>query len=214
MNSEAPIVELIGIHKTYGHPVLAGVDLECRRGEVTWIKGASGSGKSTLLNVLGLLSTADSGVYHLNGVAINGASIPTLTRLRQRTVSTIFQRGNLFDHLTVAENIRLGIDRANTADVNTVLSDVSLADRATDRAGLMSGGEQQRIAVARALIRTSPLILADEPTSSLDETNARAILSLLRLAAEAGAAVVVASHDGRTGDIADVAFELERGTLR
>jgi ABC-type lipoprotein export system ATPase subunit len=127
--------------------------------------------------------------------------------------STIFQSGNLFAHLTALENVLVGMPRGSGRPARAALGAAGLAVLADRRAGTMSGGEQQRVSIARALARDSAVILADEPTSSLDDHNATRVLSLLRQASETGATVVIASHDARAASIASRRLELQNGLV-
>lgn len=162
-------------------------------GEVALVQGPSGSGKTSLLNVLGLLAKPTSGQYLLDGEDVVQAADRRRQALRGKAVTSIFQQGNLLPHLTVLENVVLGGAPLDTA--REVIRRVGL-ERSTDqKAGLLSGGEQQRTAVARALARESLVVLADEPVASLDPANAASVIALLLECAAGGAAVVIASHD-------------------
>ncbi|HEV7146719.1 MAG TPA: ATP-binding cassette domain-containing protein [Pedococcus sp.] len=193
--------------------VLQGVSFQVERGDVTWISSPSGGGKSTLLNVLGLLSQCDGGSYRLEGLDLTRLPARRRTELRRTMFSTIFQSGNLFAHLTALENVLMGMPRGGGRRARAALRAANLAELANRRAGTMSGGEQQRVSIARALARDSPVILADEPTSSLDDQNATGVLSLLRQASETGATVVIASHDARAASIATRRLELQNGIV-
>ncbi|HEV7172504.1 ABC transporter ATP-binding protein [Pedococcus sp.] len=194
--------------------VLKGVTFEVDRGEIAWISGPSGCGKTTLLNVLGLLATADSGSYRLSDAELLALSSRRRTELRRTVFSTVFQTGNLFAHLTALENVLVGMPPGTVRRAREALRGAHLGSLANRRAGAMSGGEQQRVSIARALARQSEVILADEPTSSLDEQNAMSVLSMLREASKAGATVLIASHDARAASIATRRLELVDGVVR
>jgi ABC-type lipoprotein export system ATPase subunit len=194
--------------------VLKGVSFQVERGDIAWISSPSGGGKSTLLNILGLLSQCAGGTYRLDGEDLTGLSIGRRTELRRNVFSTIFQSGNLFPHLTAFENVLVGMPRGGGRRARAALRAANLAELTNRRAGTMSGGEQQRVSIARALARDSAVILADEPTSSLDDHNATGVLSLLRQASETGATVVIASHDARAASIATRRLELQSGLVR
>jgi ABC-type lipoprotein export system ATPase subunit len=211
-------LELDGVTKSFigrdgRNQVLKGVSFEVERGDIAWISSPSGGGKSTLLNVLGLLSQGDGGNYRLDGLNLTGLPSHRRTELRRTMFSTIFQSGNLFAHLTALENVLVGMPCGSGRPARAALRAAGLAELADRRAGTMSGGEQQRVSIARALARDSAVILADEPTSSLDDHNATRVLSLLRQASETGATVVIASHDARAASIASRRLELQNGLV-
>lgn len=222
-NQSGPIIALSGIVKGFETregqvEVLKGVSLSVDPGEVLLISSPSGGGKSTLLNILGILALADTGTYELDGQDVTRLSAAERTRLRASTLSMIFQRGNLFPHLTAVENVQVGlIDQARDAHdhlARAALRDADVHGIADRRAGLLSGGEQQRVAVARAMARGSRIILADEPTASLDDENAEKVLGLLLQAASDGVSVVIASHDSRVLPHVSRSESLVNGVLR
>ncbi len=179
--------------------VLAGVDLRVDRGEVVAILGPSGSGKSTLMHVLAGLDRADAGEVWWSDLAVHEHRPQDLARRRARALGLVFQNHYLLDDLSLRENVALpgrilGIDLEARADA--LLDRVGLATRAHATPGKVSGGERQRAAVARALALEPPLLLADEPTGSLDRANAERVFRLLLgLAEERGTAVVLVTHD-------------------
>jgi ABC-type lipoprotein export system ATPase subunit len=196
------VLELVSVRKSYStdgvvRNVLDDVSFTLQAGELAWISGPSGGGKTTLLNILGLLSAPDSGQYRLDGRELSHLSHRDQTSLRATVVSTIFQRGNLFGHLTALENVRLALPRDNVRRARLALRSTNLDGLDDRRASTLSGGEQQRVSIARAMARGSRVILADEPTSSLDDQNAQTVLEMLQSAARAGSFVVIASHDSR-----------------
>ena len=194
-----PVVALHGVRKTYRlgtHviPALQGVDLSVARGELLALTGPSGSGKSTILNLCGLIDTADSGEIELNGQRINGLSEEQLTLLRRDAMGFVFQSFNLVPVMTVAENVDYplflaGVPAAERRErVAAQLAAVGLADHA----------QRQRVAIARALVKRPKLVIADEPTASLDSHTADQVLDLMRERGHAeGAAFVIATHDSR-----------------
>lgn len=205
-----------GITKTYpglSAPVLTGVDFTCEPGTLTWIAGESGSGKSSLLNVLGLLTDPDSGSMTIDGTEYLSAPESRRRSARRDLISTIFQHGNLFGHLTVEANVEMGLASANDDAVKDALEAIGMAHRIGQRAGLLSGGEHQRVAIARAMVRRSRLILADEPYASLDARTASIVMEQFQKATAEGATVVLVSHDERTADIATAHYVLEGGRL-
>jgi ABC-type lipoprotein export system ATPase subunit len=193
--------------------VLKGVSFEVERGDIAWISSPSGGGKSTLLNVLGLLSVCDRGHYRLRGADLASLSTGERTELRATVYSTIFQSGNLFAHLTAMENVLVGMPHGTVRRARAALRAANLGALGNRRAATMSGGEQQRVSIARALARDSEVILADEPTSSLDDQNAMSVLAMLHEAADRGATVVIASHDARAASIATRRLELKDGVV-
>lgn len=202
-------LKLTGVTKSRGtgrHRVRAitDVDLEVDCGELVLVQGPSGSGKTTLLAVAGGLLSADQGNVRLAGVNIGKQTPAEARRVRARLVGFVFQRANLLPQITVAENVIVqadlaGLDRRDARkEAWALLSDLGIAHLAKRRPAELSGGEEQRAAVARALVHGPAVVLADEPTASLDSASGRAVAEQLqRLAAERDTAVVAATHDPR-----------------
>ena len=197
------------------------VTFSAKNGEVVAIIGASGSGKSTLLSLLGLLDTPDSGTINVNEQPLATLDAAGRTKYRATQVGFVFQQFNLVPNLTARENVMLSLefahwpknDRALRADamLEMVGLDKSKADR---RPAKLSGGEQQRVAIARAFAVQPEIILADEPTGSLDRATGQKIVALLHEAAESqGATVLVVTHDETVAAQADRRLEIEDGTL-
>lgn len=205
----APVVCLRGVRKTYrlgAHviPALQGVDLLVQRGELLALTGPSGSGKSTLLNLCGLIDTPDAGEIMLGGTAVQGLDEQARTLLRRDALGFVFQSFNLVPVMTVAENVDYplflaGVPAAERRDrVAQQLAAVGLQAHAHHRPDALSGGQRQRVAIARALVKRPRLVIADEPTASLDSHTADQVLDLMRARGQAeGAAFVIATHDGR-----------------
>ncbi len=218
-------LELNGICKTRGrgaHAVTALRDvwLSVAPGEVVLLDGPSGSGKTTLLAVAAGLLHADQGDVLLAGLHLDGTSPAVIRRHRSRVVGFIFQRGNLMPGLTARENVLLmaalaGRPRLEAEQEATrLLEEAGLAYRADHRPAEMSGGEEQRVAVARALVHRPALVLADEPTASLDGAAGRLVAEQLRaMAASRGAAVVIATHDPRLLPVATRRVHMADGRL-
>lgn len=208
-SSSPPVVALRGIHKTYRlgmHtiPALQGVDLSVARGELLALTGPSGSGKSTILNLCGLIDTPDRGEIELNGQPVQGLSENALTLLRRDALGFVFQSFNLVPVMTVAENVDYplflaGVPAAERRErVADQLAAVGLSEHAHHRPDALSGGQRQRVAIARALVKRPKLVIADEPTASLDSHTADQVLNLMRERGHAqGAAFVIATHDSR-----------------
>lgn len=204
--SEPAMLELSGITKEYrvgGQTVRAldGVDLRIEPGEFTSIIGPSGSGKSTLLHLLGALDNPDSGSITFQGEEIGALPEERQAEFRRHRVGFVFQFFNLLPTLTAWENVAIpklldgiGLRKAKPRALE-LLERVGLADRAGHRPAELSGGQMQRVAVARALIMNPPLILADEPTGNLDSATGAAILELLGELAREGNSIVMVTHD-------------------
>lgn len=205
----APVVCLHGVRKTYrlgAHviPALQGVDLLVQRGELLALTGPSGSGKSTLLNLCGLIDTSDAGEIMLGGTAVQGLDEQARTLLRRDALGFVFQSFNLVPVMTVAENVDYplflaGVPAAERRErVAQQLAAVGLQAHAHHRPDALSGGQRQRVAIARALVKRPRLVIADEPTASLDSHTADQVLDLMRARGQAeGAAFLIATHDSR-----------------
>jgi putative ABC transport system ATP-binding protein len=203
----APAIEIRGLTKVFGSGqtavrALDGVDLEIGRGEMVAIMGPSGSGKSTLLHLLGALETPTSGSIALAGRRFDGLDDRELTLLRREGIGFVFQFFNLLPSLTAEENVLLpaliaGLrDEAIAARARALLDRVGLAGRTTHLPSELSGGEQQRVSIARALLMEPALILADEPTGNLDSKSEAQVLELLaELNRDEGHTIVMVTHD-------------------
>lgn len=189
------------------------------RGEIVGLSGPSGSGKSTLLNILGGLDRPTSGTVSVDGIALHELSDDALTLYRRQTVGFVFQASHLIPSLTVYENILLPLlpiplsSMEKEARAAAAMEQVNISHRASHLPGQLSGGEQQRAAVARAIVNQPQLILADEPTGELDAANAARIVELLSGFAGEGRAVVIASHDPDVIAVTDRVITLQSGTL-
>jgi len=226
--SAAPtsVVELHAVFKTYHlgeHVVraLQGVDLSVQRGELLALTGPSGSGKSTILNLCGLIDTPDAGDIVLNGQRVQGLNEVQRTLLRRDALGFVFQNFNLVPVMTVAENVDYplfiaGVPAAERRErVAAQLKAVGLLDHAQHRPDALSGGQRQRVAIARALVKRPKLVIADEPTASLDSHTADQVLELMRERGHAeGAAFVIATHDSRLTGRCDRIVSLLDGRLQ
>lgn len=220
--TEAAIVRRVSKHYDNGRPVEALVDvsLDVHEGELVVLLGRSGAGKTTLLSLIGGLDHADAGSIHVGGVDVSGLHGDDLDRFRQRTVGWAFQTAGLLPLLTALENVWLPLtlqgmkEKEASDEAARVLSAVGLAERAEHRAYELSGGEQHRVALARALAKAPLLLLADEPTAQLDSETAREITVLIRRAADSGTAVLFATHDRAVAEFADRVLLIEDGRLR
>jgi putative ABC transport system ATP-binding protein len=223
--AEAPVmVSLRGIARVYPRrdaPVhaLHSIDLDLSEGELACITGPSGSGKSTLLHLLGLLDTPSAGRYQLDGEDVAGLDDTGRALRRNRKIGFVFQAFHLVPHLTVAENVELplvyaGVPReARFSRAAAALSQVGLRERATHQPSELSGGEQQRAAVARALVGCPAMLLADEPTGNLDDASAAALLDIFRAIHRAGTTVIIVTHNTRVAAAAERRIELRQGRL-
>jgi ABC-type lipoprotein export system ATPase subunit len=217
------VVAARGLVKTYGrgraaHRVLDGADFTARAGELVAVVGRSGSGKSTLLHLLGALDRPDSGAIELAGERIDGRPERELTLVRRRRVGFVFQFFHLVPELTGEENVLLptripGSDAQAAVRARALVARLGLEPVAGRLPHELSGGEQQRLAVARALVHDPPLVLADEPTGNLDAEAGTLVLSLLRGAADEGRAVVLVTHDEAATAAADRVVRLDAGRL-
>jgi putative ABC transport system ATP-binding protein len=220
---ETPLVELRGVTKAYQEGdtervVLRGVDATIRRGELCVLIGRSGSGKSTLLNLIGGIDVPTTGEVVVDGISLGRARETARTLFRRRHVGFVFQFFNLIPTLTVEENLRLPLELngrppdAARVRARALLAEVGLAERGSTFPEHLSGGEQQRVAVARALVHEPLLVLADEPTGNLDLETGRQVLELLdRLTRRAGRTMVMATHSPEVVGLADRIFRLKDG---
>jgi len=198
--------------------VLESASLDVHRGEVVAVVGRSGSGKSTLLHLLGGLEQADAGQITVAGQRLDRLRERELTRLRGRAIGFVFQFFHLVPELTGAENVELparlpGAPPGALPRARALVERLELGHVADRLPHELSGGEQQRFAVARALVHDPPLVLADEPTGNLDPQAARTVLDLLRAAAGEGRAVLLVTHEAAATAIADRVLRVEDGRL-
>ncbi|MGE0709673.1 MAG: ATP-binding cassette domain-containing protein [Planctomycetota bacterium] len=199
-------------------PVLEGIDLDVAPGEIVLLTGPSGSGKTTLLTLFGGLRQVQEGELEVCGARLRGMSQRALVRHR-RSIGFIFQLHNLFPALSALHNVRMSLEltglseREQTARARGLLERLGLGERADYKPHLLSGGQRQRVAVARALAPGPALILADEPTAALDRESGQEVMNLLRERAQAGASVVIVTHDPRVRDSADRIVNLVDGRL-
>ena len=192
------------------HTIFEQVSLQCHPGTLTALTGPSGCGKTSLLNVLGLLAPASSGEVYIDQVPTSGWKDKQRSQFWQQRAAFIYQDYGIIDDETVAYNVTLRPQtKTRAADgVQAVLAQVGLQDRMADTASVLSGGEKQRLGVARAIFKQADVLLADEPTASLDQANRRLIMQLLRQRAEAGVTVIISTHDQELIDYCDHAFPL------
>ncbi len=224
-NTDPPMIQLSGVTKTYEEagrrrPVFEGLNMRIARGETAVVLGRSGSGKSTLLNLISGIDLPDTGEVMVDGVNLTRLGERERTLFRRRCVGFVFQFFNLIPTLTVEENLLLPLELNNTlTDAErrralALLQEVGLGERRNTYPDRLSGGEQQRIAIARALVHRPALLLADEPTGNLDaETGALALELLSRLIREADMTMVVVTHSAEVIAIADRVLTVRDGRL-
>ena len=221
-----PFLHVSDLHKSYrvgGHvlSVLRGLELSVEPGEMVAIVGASGVGKSTLMHLLGGLDGADQGAIRIGDTEIARLLDAERVAFRNRHVGFVFQFHHLLPEFSAVENVEMPLRIARVpvgearARAETLLGQVGLADRLKHRPGMLSGGEQQRVAVARALITRPSLLLADEPTGDLDEHTAESLHGLLReMHRQYGLTSLIATHNLRLAAACDRVYRLEDGRLR
>ena len=219
------VIELEGVTKTYvegahRRVVFERVDATLHRGEFTVLTGRSGTGKSTLLNLISGIDLPDAGRIRIGGVALTDLSDKERTLLRRREVGFVFQFFNLIPTLTVAENLKLPLELNNTPHdrsmdrISALLDTVGLGSRADSFPDRLSGGEQQRVAIVRALAHDPSLVLADEPTGNLDSDTGREVLQLLAsLTGDSGKTLIMVTHSEEAAGFADRVLAIEGGRL-
>jgi putative ABC transport system ATP-binding protein len=220
-----PIIEARNVSKVLGAgagqvTAVKHVDLTLEAGKLTILMGPSGSGKTTLLSILGCMLAPTEGTVRVCGAATDGAGPEQLAKIRRQHIGFVFQSFHLFPTLTAAENVRLALDvrgenRAGAkAKSSAVLERVGLSHKAAGFPHNLSGGEQQRIAIARAIVAEPSAILADEPTAALDGANGHAVMTILSaIAKEQKRAVLVVTHDTRLLGFAERIVHIEDGAL-
>ncbi len=210
-----------GIKKNYGTlEVLKGIDLHIQKGEFVSIIGASGAGKTTLLQIIGSLDKADAGQLMVDGIALNQLSDKQLAAFRNQHIGFVFQFHQLLPEFTALENVCIPALIAGTKNKEAekrgkeLLLRMGLGNRMQHKPSELSGGEKQRVAVARALINRPSLILADEPSGSLDSNNKKELHNLLRkLCNDDGLTVLLVTHDNELAQISDRVIEMRDGNI-
>ncbi len=225
--ADQPVLRIRDLHKFYRegegtteHRVLEGVNFDVARGECVALLGRSGSGKSTLLNLLAGIDRPDQGRVEVMGQTLSALGEPNLTLLRRRDIGFIYQFFNLIPTLTVAENLALPLELNGTPlargmpQIRTMLDRLGLGGRSRAFPDQLSGGEQQRVAIGRALIHSPALVLADEPTGNLDVETGEQILALLvELFADRRQTLILVTHSLSVSQIADRVLTLDKGKL-
>lgn len=216
----ADFVQLQNITKVYKMGeveirAVDGIDFSIQKGEFVVIVGPSGAGKTTVLNILGGMDTATTGKITVDGEDITGYNERQLTGYRRNDIGFVFQFYNLVPNLTAKENVELALQICkDPLDARNVLEDVGLGDRLDNFPAQLSGGEQQRVSIARALAKNPKLLLCDEPTGALDYNTGKAILKLLQdMCREKGMTVIVITHNSALAPMADRLIKIKNGKV-
>lgn len=213
------MIEVKEITKYYGigesrFQVLKGISLEIKDGDFTVILGASGSGKSTLLNVISGLEHPDGGRVRYDGADITTLSDQELTAFRKKTVGFIFQQYYLLPNMNVDKNVKMGADLAGNRDYKAVIKAVGLEEKLQKYPSELSGGEQQRVCVARALAKKPKVLFLDEPTGALDEQTGRSLLAYIcKLQKEHGFTIVMVTHNLNIAEMAKTVIKMNSGKI-
>jgi lipoprotein-releasing system ATP-binding protein len=217
----ANMLKASGLKKKYGGlEVLKGIELTIQQGEVISIVGSSGAGKSTLLHILGTLDQPDEGTVELNGVSLFSLTAPKLASYRNERIGFVFQFHNLLPEFTALENVAIpgfikgGREKEVLERAESLLNILSVGSRATHKPSQLSGGEQQRVAVARAMINSPAIIFADEPSGNLDSKNAEDLHNLFfKLRDEHNQTFVIVTHNATLAQMADRSIEIRDGKV-
>ncbi|MDR0451913.1 MAG: ABC transporter ATP-binding protein [Treponema sp.] len=213
----ADLLELKDISKVYGSlRALQNINLTVKQGEWLAIMGPSGSGKTTMMNIIGCMDKPSAGELILDGVNISRENARSLTAIRRDKIGLIFQQFHLVNYLTALENVMVAQyyhSMPDEQEAMEALERVGLASRARHLPSQLSGGEQQRVCIARALINYPMLILADEPTGNLDEANEQIVIDIFRKLHAEGSTIIVVTHDPEVAEDAERTVVLEHGRL-
>ena len=217
MDNREVLLEVKNVSKIYGDlHALKEVNFQVRKGEWVAIMGSSGSGKSTIMNIIGCMDKPSIGEVILDGQDITKESQNSLTKIRREKIGLIFQQFHLIPYLTALENVMVAQYYHSIPDEEEALQAlerVGLKDRAKHLPSQLSGGEQQRVCIARALINSPEIILADEPTGNLDEVNEKIVIDILTQLHKEGSTIIVVTHDLEVGDVAERKIILEYGKI-
>ena len=217
MDNREVLLEVKNVSKIYGDLyALKDVSFTIRKGEWVAIMGSSGSGKSTIMNIIGCMDKPTMGEVILDGQDITKENQTSLTKIRREKIGLIFQQFHLIPYLTALENVMVAQYYHSIPDEQEALQAlerVGLKDRAKHLPSQLSGGEQQRVCIARALINSPEIILADEPTGNLDEVNEKIVIEILKQLHKEGSTIIVVTHDLEVGDVAERKIILEYGKI-
>ena len=217
MDNREVLLEVKNVSKIYGDlHALKDVSFTIRKGEWVAIMGSSGSGKSTIMNIIGCMDKPTMGEVILDGQDITKENQTSLTKIRREKIGLIFQQFHLIPYLTALENVMVAQYYHSIPDEQEALQALErggLKDRAKHLPSQLSGGEQQRVCIARALINSPEIILADEPTGNLDEVNEKIVIEILKQLHKEGATIVVVTHDLDVGNVAERKIILEYGKI-
>ncbi|MEO6725212.1 MAG: ABC transporter ATP-binding protein [Blastocatellia bacterium] len=224
MSYNLPLVLMEDLTKVFRNgninaPVLNGIDLTVSRGEFVVIFGPSGCGKSTLLAIMGLLDSPTAGIFSFAGQPVQDLKLSDRARIRNQDIGFVFQNFNLIGDMTVYENIEqpLSYSKMRPADrkerVNEALAKVGMTDRARQRPSSLSGGHQQLVSIARAIVGNPTILLADEPTGNLDSASGELVMDLLKQLHASGTTVCLVTHDARFLHLADRHIQMLDGKL-
>lgn len=211
------MLELKGVSKVYGTlHALSDIDLAVDAGDWVSIMGPSGSGKTTMINIIGCMDTPSEGSVILDGVDISREAAAGLTRIRRDKIGLIFQQFHLINYLSAVENVMVAQyyhSMPDEEEAMEALEKVGLKDRARHLPTQLSGGEQQRVCIARALINSPKILLGDEPTGNLDEENEGIVVDIFRRLHDEGVTIILVTHDPEVGDVAGRKIILDHGKL-
>ena len=223
-NGNGNIIRMSDVRKVYDTgkvkvEALKGIDLEVKKGEMVAIVGPSGSGKSTLMNLIGCLDTATSGAYELGGENVAGVTRDHLAEIRNRRVGFVFQSFNLLPHISAQENVEMPmlfggvVPKERRERARELLTRVGLGERADHKPTELSGGQMQRVAIARSLAMNPDIVLADEPTGNLDSTSGSDIMSIFTDLWKQGRTLVIITHDPALAKRASRVVEVRDGKI-
>lgn len=214
-------LEIKGIRKSYGDlenrvEVLKGIDIEIEKGEICVLLGPSGSGKSTLLNIIGGIDDADEGYIQVNGERTRDMTEKRLTQYRRTHLGYVFQMYNLIPNLTVRENIESGAYLSkHPMDIDSLMETLGLTEHSRKRPSQISGGQQQRTSIGRAIVKNPDILLCDEPTGALDYNTSKEILVLLEtINRKYGSTIIIVTHNDAIKNMADRVITLRDGMIR